>query len=66
MEQVEDAKKWHRSTFCADVNCVEIADDGDRVLMRDSKDTSQPFLGFHRDVFAMFLTDIENGRFDNL
>jgi hypothetical protein len=58
--------KWRRSTFCADGNCVEVAEDGDRVLMRDSKDTSQPFLGFDRDVFAMFIADVENGRFSNL
>jgi hypothetical protein len=57
---------WRRSTFCASSDCVEIADEGDRILMRDSKDPAQTFLGFDRQVFVKFVADIENGHFNHL
>lgn len=65
-EAVYDTTTWRRSSRCADGACVEIADLGDRVLMRDAKNTSQPFLDFDRPVFAQFIADIENGRFNDL
>jgi uncharacterized protein DUF397 len=54
---------WRRSTHCTDSACVEIADDGDLVLMRDSKDTSQPALGFERAAWARFIAELKDGRF---
>jgi hypothetical protein len=65
-EAIGDTKNWRRSTFCADGACVEVAQDGDRVLMRDSKDTSQPFLGFDRATWADFIAEIENGSLRHL
>jgi uncharacterized protein DUF397 len=56
-------KTWRRSTHCSDGACVEIADDGDRVLMRDSKDISQPALDLDRAVWGRFVADIKNGSF---
>jgi hypothetical protein len=40
--------------------------DGDRILMRDGKDSSQPFLSFDRAVWAQFVTEIQNGRYASL
>lgn len=63
MQAADDTRTWRRSTFCADGACVEISEDGDRILMRDSKDTDQPYLGFDRTGWAHFVAEIKNGRF---
>jgi hypothetical protein len=59
-------KKWLRSTYCADNACVEVATDGDLVLMRDAKRTDQPHLGFDRDSWAHFVAEIKGDRFQTL
>jgi hypothetical protein len=60
---VDGTKTWRRSTYCADAACVEIAEDGDRILMRDSKDLSRPSLGFDRAAWALFVAQIKDGSF---
>lgn len=65
-EAVDDTKKWRRSTYCADTACVEIAEDGDRILMRDSKDSSRPYLGFSRADWRQFVEEIASGRLRSL
>ncbi|MEU4217212.1 DUF397 domain-containing protein [Actinoplanes sp. NPDC026623] len=65
-ETVDDTKSWRRSTFCADTGCVEIAVDGDRILMRDSKDISLPHLSFDRVAWAHFIDEISRGGFQTL
>lgn len=66
MAEAVDKGKWRRSTFCADGTCVEVAEDGDRILMRDAKDTGQPFLSFDRAAWAEFVAEIENGSLRHL
>jgi len=57
-------RTWRRSSYCSDSVCVEISlDDGDLVLMRDSKNTSQPHIGFDRAGWAHFVAEIKSGRF---
>jgi hypothetical protein len=65
-EANDDTKKWHRSSYCADTACVEVAEDGDRILMRDSKDTSRPHLGFARSDWQQFVHEVRSGRFRSL
>ncbi|NMO51211.1 DUF397 domain-containing protein [Actinoplanes sp. TBRC 11911] len=60
-EATDDTRIWRRSTFCADGYCVEVAEDGDRVLMRGSRDTSRRFLSFTRATWSEFMDDIERG-----
>lgn len=55
---------WHKSKRSAGGNCVEIKRDGDRALMRDTKDRSGPVLDFDDDAFGAFLDDVKEGRFD--
>jgi hypothetical protein len=55
---------WRKSTRCSTSNCVEIATDTTAVLMRDSKDTTQPPLTFNRDTWRGFLTAVRSGDFD--
>jgi hypothetical protein len=46
---------WRTSSWSSGGSCVEVALDGDRVLMRDSKDRSGPVLSFSRAAFQGFL-----------
>jgi hypothetical protein len=55
---------WTRSTFCSDSNCVEVGQDGDQVLMRDSKHPDTAPLAFTRDEWAAFLEGAKAGEFD--
>jgi len=68
LQEPDATKTWRRSTFCANDTCVEIAvsEDGDRILMRDAKDVSQPSLGFDRVAWARFVTEVQNGRYSSL
>ncbi|MFI6076553.1 DUF397 domain-containing protein [Actinoplanes sp. NPDC051343] len=67
MSNVVDATKlWRRSSFCANDTCVEVAEDGDRILMRDAKDISQPSLSFDRAAWEQFVTEVKNGRYASL
>ena len=65
-EAVDDAKNWRRSTYCANTGCVEVAEDGDRILMRDSKNPSQPHLGFDRADWREFIDQIRSGHLQSL
>ena len=49
---------WFKSTKSSAGNCVEVKRDGDRVLMRDSKDRSGPVLAFGLDEFRAFVTGL--------
>ena len=59
-------KSWRKSTFCASDTCVEVATDGDLVLMRDGKDTGQSPLGFDRAAWAQFVAEVKDGRYSSL
>ena len=62
MEQERSSWQWHGG--CADTQCVEIAREGDRVLMRDSKDPDGPMLTFSRESWEQFVEAAKNGEFD--
>nr|WP_084298145.1 DUF397 domain-containing protein [Actinoplanes friuliensis] len=49
---------------CADGACVEVALDGEDVLVRDSKRTDGPSLKFSRSEWAAFQDGILAGDFD--
>ena len=50
---------WRKSSYSPDAsNCVELAAAPATVLIRDSKDTSGPRLGFSPTTWATFLTHI--------
>jgi uncharacterized protein DUF397 len=65
-EPVGATESWRRSTFCAEQTCVEVAEDGDRILMRDAKNTSQPSLGFDRAAWTQFVNDVKSGLYSSL
>jgi hypothetical protein len=62
----DGTKEWRRSTYCSDSHCVEVTVDGDFVLMRDTKNTEQPHLGFERDSWAHFVAEVKDGHFQSI
>lgn len=58
------ATLYRKSSYSgANNECVEIAELGPWVGVRDSKDPTGPTLCFAADDFAAFLTDVRNGSF---
>jgi len=58
---------WIKSSLSfANSNCVEVANlPGERVGVRDSKDSEGPVLRFTPDEWHAFLGGVRNGEFDN-
>lgn len=56
--------RWRRSTTCSAGNCVEVASDGDRILVRDSKNPQITPMVFTGDEWAVFTAGVRAGDFD--
>ncbi|MFD0901395.1 DUF397 domain-containing protein [Actinomadura sediminis] len=58
---------WRKSSYTGSANdevCVEVADMGGAIAVRDSKDPDGPRLGFAREAFGGLLDRIRRGEFD--
>lgn len=55
---------WRKARCCEASSCVEVAFDGDHVLVRDSKDPDSPVLRFTRDEWTAFVAGVKDGDFD--
>ncbi len=53
---------WRRSRRCGSSSCVEVATDGDTVMLRDSDDPDGPRLTFSAAAWQAFLADLRAGR----
>lgn len=58
--------KFRKSTFSDNNGCVELAADGDSILLRDSKDPDGPVLQFTRHEIDAWLQGARAGEFDDL
>jgi hypothetical protein len=58
-----DAPAWKRSSRCSGGQCVEVAQVGDRVLIRDSKNPDVEPLAFTMPEWADFVSGVEAGQF---
>lgn len=66
IESESAAAGFHRSSFCGDYNCVEVAAiPGDEILIRDTKDTrtDAPQLRFTATEWDAFLLGVHAGEF---
>jgi Domain of unknown function (DUF397) len=55
---------WRRSSYCANSSCVEVANLGNQVAVRDSKDHEQRYLFFTTTEWNAFLDGARSGEFD--
>lgn len=60
--QTDREPQWTRR--CADSSCVEVARDGEDVLVRDSKNANGPMLRFSREQWRSFRAGLVAGDFD--
>jgi hypothetical protein len=58
--------QWRTSTASDGLQCVEVAETGDHVLVRHSKDTTGPTLAFTRSEIGAFVQGCKAGEFDDL
>lgn len=57
---------WRKSTFSDNTpNCVELADVGADVLLRDSKNPDHGHFSFTRAEIAAFVAGVKAGEFDD-
>jgi Domain of unknown function (DUF397) len=55
--------EWRTSSFCANDGCVQVAIDGDQILVRSSRDV-ETHLVFDANEWAAFIAGIRNHEFD--
>ena len=57
-----------KSSFCPGSGwgplCVEVAKDGDNIVVKDSKNPSQEPLSFTKDEWSAFVKGVKNNEFD--
>lgn len=62
-----NANSWRTSSFSVNATaCVEVADAGNGVFVRDSKQPDQGHLTFTRAELAAFISGCKAGEFDDL
>lgn len=49
---------WRKSGRCANSACVEVAEDGPLVLVRDSKEDAGAVLTFDRSSWSKFIAEV--------
>jgi hypothetical protein len=62
MEKI-DGVQWRRSTRCGHSACVEVAQDGEQYLIRDSKDPGGAVLTFTPAEWRAFVDGVVAGDF---
>lgn len=55
---------WGKSSHCDTSACVEVAQDAEFSLLRDSKNPDGPWLQFPRQAVREFLAGVKDGQFD--
>ena len=57
---------WHKSSFCASGECVEVAAHSGMIVLRDSKEPSGGMLRYTTEEWQSFVKGIKAGEFDHL
>jgi hypothetical protein len=55
---------WKKSSASGTGNCVQVADCGEAIFVRDSKDPKGHVLAFTTSEWSAFLTGVRGGEFD--
>jgi hypothetical protein len=67
MNTYDENYLWRKASFSdANQNCVQLADTGSTILIRDSKHPDQGQLTFTRNELAAFLAGAKAGEFDDM
>jgi hypothetical protein len=57
---MSESLKWIKSTYSAQGNCTEVADQGGHVLIRDSKQSGTgPMLSVNSDAWRRFADQVK-------
>lgn len=59
-----DPPRWQRSSRCSGGTCVEVANIGGTVLLRDGKRPDRPAIEASAEEWDAFVTGIRDGEFD--
>jgi hypothetical protein len=57
---------WRRASFCANGECVELAEQDGTIIMRNSAHPAGPALHYTAEEFGSFVRGIKAGEFDDL
>ena len=66
MAHIQNQSSWRTSSFSDGMNCVQVAQLGDSIALRDSKDPDGPVLHFTRGEMIAFLRGAKAGEFDDV
>ena len=58
--------RWRKSSFSPNSSCVEVADDGDLIAVRNSNHPAAGTLWFTRTDMAAWIHACADGEFDDL
>lgn len=62
--EIMDPLRWRKSSTCDSGTCVEAAEVGDTVVVRDSKNPGGPILQFTKDEWNAFIVGVQYGEFE--
>jgi Domain of unknown function (DUF397) len=57
---------WRRSSRCNGGNCVEVATQGDEILVRSSAEPEGAVLEFSHDAWREWISDVKQVLFDGM
>jgi hypothetical protein len=63
MPSSTDRPEWRRASSCSGGNCIEVAKDGDRVLIRNSRSAGSAGLSFSADEWNAFIEGVKKDEF---
>ncbi len=62
----EPTTEWHRSSFCSDGACLEVASVGEGIALRDGKNRDAALILFSKQEWEDFLDGVAAGDFRSL
>lgn len=65
-ETPEHGLSWHRSSFCADQACVEVAAQRNHVYLRNTADSAGIIVRYTRAEWEAFVLGMKAGDFDTV